>query len=485
MKALQGTFRTKTWRLWSDDGALGHAAVRARWASQFWHTLGTFGHPFHVFFACVWCVACVGPAAGVEVLWVPLVVAVVTRLPFVWRAWGDVVIQPALLCALLLAGWGAISTSWSDSPAQGWHEVLNVRWMLAAWAMWGVMNRRRWFVGCMCVGLMVAVGAQCVEYVGLKDGVALFSHPPAPDALARVSGWWHQPALGGAMLVGSLGLFIGPLVFGVGWRRWCGVLGSGASVLGIVMSGSRGALLAGLVLSVLVLMLRVVLDVKAKRWARVGRVAGAGVVVAGVLLGVLFATSFGAKMRDRIESGRAEVMAALEADADVSQVDFDSDMGARLIAARAALSAAKEQPIRGVGAGGFDAAAIRYATENNIKIGEWRVTKLRTAHNVYLHALATLGIVGLLLVLGAIGFGVWGASVEWRQHGQHALGWYASSPLFALIGLAIVGNFETLHTNMSSAAFVTMLLALCGWVRVGEDAVRLGDETRATDDGIA
>lgn len=469
MGALQGTSNTKTWRLWSEDGALGDAAVRARWATQFWYSLGTFGHPFHVFFACLWCLACVGPASGVEILWVPLVTVVVLRLPYVWRAWGDVVVQPALLCALLLAVWGAISTNWSDSPAQGWHEILNIRWMLAAWAMWGVMNRRRWYVWCMCVGLLAAVAAQCAEYVGLKNGIELFSHPPAPDELARVSGWWHQPALGGAMLVGALGMFIGPTVFGSGWRRWCGFLGCGACALGMFLAGSRGAILAGSFLVTITVLLSVALDVRAKRWKRLWRVVAVSAGIKLAIVGIVFALPAAAKMRERVEMGTTQVIAAITGHRTTGEVDYDSDMGARIVAAKAALNAAKQHPFLGVGAGGFDGAALKYVRENNVNIQEWRVVKLRTAHNVYLHTFATLGVVGLVLLLASLGFGLWGASVEWRQYGERSLGWFASSPFFALIGLAIVANFETLHTNMSSAAFVTMLLALCGWVRVGED----------------
>lgn len=456
-----------TWRDWK-HGLLADSAIRARWATQFWHTLGTFGHPFHVLFACLWCVVCVGPASTVETMWVPLVVAVVLRLPFVWRAWGDAVVQPPLFLALAFAGWGVLSTRWSDAPAMAWHEILNIRWMLAAWALWGVMDRRKWFIACICVGLMAGVLAQCAEYVGLRNGVELFSHPVAPDALARVSGWWHQPALGGAMLVGALGMFIGPTVFGTGWRRSTGFAGCGVCAIGMVLSGSRGAMLAGSLLVSLTVLLSVALDIRAKRWGRLWKVVGVSAGIKVAIVALMFALPAAAKLRTRMETGVSQVTSAIGI-GEGTKINYDSDMGARIVAARAALAAAGEHPLRGAGAGGFDSAALRYAKENNIPIGEWRVRKLRSAHNVYLHSLATLGIVGLALVLGALATGLWGAAWEWRNIGERTLGWYASSPLFALLGLAIIGNFETLQVNMSSAAFVTMLLALCGWVRVDKE----------------
>lgn len=80
---------------------------------------------------------------------------------------------------------------------------------------------------------------------------------------------------------------------------------------------------------------------------------------------------------------------------------------------------------------------------------------------MYLHTLATLGVVGLVLLLASLGFGLWGASVEWRQYGERSLGMVCEFAVLALIGLAIVANFETLHTNMSSAAFVTMRCVRC------------------------
>lgn len=247
------------------------------------------------------------------------------------------------------------------------------------------------------------------------------------------------------------------------------------------LAGSRGALVAGSLLITATVLLSIVLDIRAKRWSRLWRVVAVSIGLKLAVAGILFALPAAAKMRERVETGVAQVFRSFTEHSQNGERNYDNDMGARIIAAKAAMNAAKEHPLRGVGAGGFDAAALEYVRENNLKISEWRVTKLRTAHNVYLHTFATLGVVGLALVFAVLVFGLWGAAVEWRRQGERALGWYASSPFFALIGLAIVANFETLHTNMSSAAFVTILLALCGWVRVGEDVAR--SEQHAADYG--
>lgn len=433
--------------------------IHWRWSTQFLHTLGTFGHPIHAWLAALWCLGCSGPAFAVELLALPLYVATLARLPFVWRAARDACTQPALIAIFAFWLWTACTAAWSADPAGARHELEYVRWVPVVMTLWAILDRRNLLIAALCVGFAIAQIAQLAEFIALRQGIELFSHPPAPDPLARVSGWWHQPAMGGAVLVIAAALHLGPALFASGWRRWTGLAGLAASLLGILATGTRGSLLSAACLLLIALAARAWWAFKQRTKAsRTPLIALAALIM---LASGAVASPLGVGLRDRARLAHTQLSRALH------DRDFDSDMGGRLVAAMSALDAARQHPLQGIGAGDFLSHTEDYVQRENLNIAPWRVDKLRTAHNTYLHTLATTGVIGLALLLTIFALALRGASLELRTLGPAALARYASAPFVALLALAIVACFETIHLNMSSAAVATTLVALSPNIRFG------------------
>ncbi len=452
------------------DGVWIHPnTAHTTFASQFDHPLGTFGYPFHIALATFAAFSIAGPVVLVELGAIPLLVCWLARLPFVWRGIGVVLRQPANLCVVAWAVWLLISISWSSDPSSGWHEATFTRWLWLALAIWPVLDRRRWLIAALCIGFALAHLAQFAEWIALRQGVTLFWHPPAPpDPLARVSGWWQQPAAGGVMCAASLGLHIGPALMGTGWRRWTGLVGSATAVTGLLMTGARGSMLAAAALFIVAGVLAITraarTNASSPGSSTASRAAGwrraAVVMVVVALVSAIAWTAIGGRVVNRVSLARAEITR-------VAAGDADSDIGARIIGIRAAVDAFSRAPLQGHGAGSFLPLVQTYATDRAINIADFRLKKIKTAHNTPLHALATTGLIGggLLFatwacVLWGAGRGRIGASAWLEEPGS-----YSAAPLFALLALCFSSAFETTYLNMTMQALFCLLLALSPVVR--------------------
>lgn len=451
------------WPAWLDD-----AGVQARHESQFSHRLGRFGYPFQVWLAVVWCVGIVGPMAAVELSGIAVTVCWLLRLPFVWRGMWDAVRQPAVVLLAVWAAW-----MWALAAREGLtyatlHDLSFQRWAYAFVVLWAVMDRRMLLVAGLCVGYGLAMLAQLGEYFGYAWNVPalVWSHPPAPDPSARISGWWHQPALGGAMLVAGLGLHLGPALLGRGWVRVVAIIAAMATVAALLATGTRGAWVAASGLVGLMMATALVLKL------REGRARGVIVSVVAIVLTATLAAVVLDGPRARVGLLISEVRSVL------TRADLDSDMGGRVLAARAALDAIASSPVAGIGPGNFFTHVEDYTRREGITIAPHRLEKLKTAHSTPLHLAATQGLVGAVLWFGAIGCAIVGGlrprATVGEQRGSAAsrlarhLGSYAGSPAVALVGLCCAGMFETIPMNTSTAALATVLVALCATVRPEE-----------------
>jgi O-antigen ligase len=438
---------------------LDQASVESRHRSQFAHRLGRFGHPIHAGLAMFWCAGVVGPIGSVEIAGVLVLGCFLARLPFVRRGVRDALAQPATILLLLWAAWVWVLAWREGFSAAAVHEASYQRWGPALVLLWAVMDRRRALIVAICVGFALAQGAQLLEFVGHAMGVPalVWSHPPAPDPSARISGWWHQPAVGGTMLVACLGLHLGPAFLGAGRTRVLAAIACGATMLALLATGTRGAWLAGGALACGVAGAWVVLHARERGSWRGVALALAGVAIA---LGAVLA----------LDGPRARAASlATEARAAWVQGDLDSDVGGRVLAARAALDAVGKNPLVGIGPGGFNAHARAYAQREGVSVAPFRLEHLKTAHNTLLHVGATQGVIGVLLLFGAIACALFAGlrpccgvgAATLREH----LGSYAGAPGVALLGLVFAGAFDTTTLNASTAALSTILIALCPVVR--------------------
>lgn len=436
-------------------------------AGQFESPLGRLGYSSHVALAAVACFSAAGPVFLVELGALPLLACWILRLPFVWRGVPIVLRQPLAIASTAWLLWLIVSITWSPDRTAGWHEAGYARWMWLALAVWPVLDRRPWLIAALCAGFLSAHAAQLAEYFAVRSGGTLFSHPPAPDPLARISGWWHQPAAGGVMCAASLGLHIGPALMGTGWRRLAGIAGSLTAGLALLMTGSRGSMLAACALTAVaagIALTRALTRTRStdSQRARLSRRrTSLMTAVALVALAAVFWSVAGRTLSSRAALARDELTRIAQ------QGDANSDIGARVIAARAAVHAFAAAPIQGHGAGSFFPLVKEYAHERAVTLDEFRLQKLATAHNTPLHALATTGLVGGGLLLAAWACALWGAGRgrigpwSWTED----LGTYSAAPLFALTALCFAAAFETLYVNNTMQGLVCLLMGLCPVIR--------------------
>jgi O-antigen ligase len=421
----------------------------------------------------------------------PLLVCWVLRLPFVWRGLLPVAVSPVVVSGVLMLLWMACALLWSDNAARAVRELGYWRWVWLPAALWPVMHLRMWLVAGLCVGFALAHAAQVLDAITIAMGEPFFRHPPLPEPLSRVSGWWYQPATGGTMLACAVGLHVLPAMFARGRVRWVARAALAVSVLGVLATGTRGAMLGSLVVLVLAGLLRVWVCCSqserggsraaagSERWheragwkkgifasGRAGATVGAtvvvGVVAASGVGAVVALSPLGAQVLSRVVGGASELRAAWAG-------NVQSDMGGRVVALRAAVDAFASEPVRGIGLDEYHRFVRAFVAREGLAIDDWRVQMLSTAHNTPAHIAASMGVVGLALwcvLCAAIAMGLYRNA--WRhalpRAGRlvglrDALGSYQAAPLGAFVTIMVMSGFDTLHLNSAPACLLAMLAA--------------------------
>lgn len=277
--------------------------------------------------------------------------------------------QPgAVLLVAAFVAWATATSAWALSPgtalgAAGRYGLDALLFVIAC----GVLRTRRdvaWIVGAFVAG-----AAMSAAY-----GIAVPPSSSGSEDVARVSGTVGDPNEFAALLVAALPLAIA-LAAGHGWHRRLRALGAGAaalSVAGILLSVSRG----GLVALAVVLIAGLVL---AGRWR--AKLLLIVPLVVGASAGYLLSDP-GALQR--LTTGNAGT----------GRTDLWT-VGLRIVA---------DRPVQGVGAGNFADATINYLLRPGVLPRSDLIDNTpKVAHNMYLEVLADLGLPGALLFACLIG----------------------------------------------------------------------------------
>src|SRR5829696_5595523 len=334
----------------------------------------------------------VGGAAVVAVA----ALVVVRGLP---RGW------PALVPLVALALWCALSIAWSDLGDRSW-DYANRTLVYAAFAALGLFLADR--TRELAAGLAAVLGAVVVWSLAGKALPWLYDDYGRIARLRAPVGIWNQLAL--------LGDYALPLALWLGWRRRVlGALLAYAWLVAIVLTYSRG----GVLVAVAVVVAWIVLS---RRWVEAGAtLLAAGVPTAGVVavaLALPGVTDDGQTHATRVRDGAvsAVVVGAVAVGAVAVRApslwrDFTSATETQLPNSSARFAAAgsnhrwvwwkqawngwEERPVVGTGAGSFALTNLRYRTTF--------LDQATEPHNVPLQFLSETGLVGLALLLAALG----------------------------------------------------------------------------------
>jgi O-antigen ligase len=398
----------------------------------------------YVLTGLLWAAASVGPISAAELAGVPLGVAFLMSLDVVWP-----VLRPWLRLRMVWlqaawAAWVGLSLLWTPDHAKGVWELGSLRFVYPVLAAWPLMRHRRLLVYALAAGFLATNLSQVVHWVTHSWDIGWLQFKPWHP---RNAGWWSHAAVCGYMLVAALGLHLPAAMMGRGRARWIGIGGSLASIAGMLATGTRGAWIASAALIGLVALVALV----TRRWSLRAGVFGLAAVV---LIGTLTWVTAGEAIAKRARTGLEEARAAL------TQGEYETDTGARIKFARWAIDMGLEKPLQGHGAGSYEWwVRQRLAAEGTDPAN---VRTAPQAHNLWLHAFATLGIVGVIIA-GAIGVtAIAGAAAGLTRDN---LGTYDAGPAFALLGVLLTTPFDVAYVNSPPSALLGVLLVLSLWPR--------------------
>ncbi len=396
------------------------------------HQRDRIGDRIHLVLACVAMFGIAGPVSVVDLAMLPLVGFFVVRVVNTFPVWVHGFGQPVVLVGLMLAGLMGVSLLWSVDPAAGLEHIGELRWLAMIGFIYPVIEHRRVLIASLCIGFVFGYGAQVIDAF---DG---FGNAWLADRLwhepNRISGWW-DPAVGGSVLVGALGLHLPAALMGSGKVRAIGLLGSSATIVALIATGTRGAWVAAVGL--------IVVGVCVSAW--VGRLRLRSMVVGGVVLMVAVVAMGvlkGDAISERLTKARSEIGLAVEG-------DFSTSTGARISMWVQAMDAGLEHPIGGIGAGGFEHWMQERTSEvlDDHAHAHSSVLRLWSEHGVF-------GVLfgGLLVVVVLVG--------AWRSVGVDERGSYLMGPFFGLVGLVLVSVFDSVLLNVNTMALFGGLAAL-------------------------
>lgn len=425
-----------------DWGLFGSQARldRAERAFQLQQERAADGIHRHAIVACAAFFLLMGPTSVTEIAAACLAAFSLVRLPKTWRTLESAFMRPVPIVLLAWTAWQCTTLIWSPNPRQGLDEIAELRWSLLLFCVWPAIRARKWMIAALAAGFLLGHLTQVLQLIG--QGSSWYPWVREPD---RISGWW-DPAVGGSLLAGALGLHLPAAFMGKGRTRVIAMTMSIITLAAILATGTRGAWLAAI--GLLVIIAGVAL------WTGRRRARIAVMLVAVAITVVFAAFILRGPITTRIHEARDEITRA------VQHKEFTTSTGARLLLNWWALEAFAQHPIAGVGAGGFGDWVEQHLREQGIDPAQRHIHA--HAHNAILHIAATSGAVGLSLAGMFIVFALKGA---FAYLDRSMLGTYLAGPGFGLIGLLLVSAFDSVHLNSQSAALIGALLALApGWI---------------------
>ncbi|MCC6971481.1 MAG: O-antigen ligase family protein [Phycisphaerales bacterium] len=393
--------------------------------------------------ACVWCFLVAFPTTAVEWAGVPLVIASLIGVRRIWRVAWRSLFTPEFIFPALFAAWQFVTLLWSTDAKLGAGQAGACRWLWSIVLLAPVMAHRRALIAALALGFLVGNASQLLHALGTHFNIAAITWNRLPG---RNSGWW-DPVVGGSLLTAALGLHLPTAIAGRGRSFITALLACIITLVAILATGTRGAILAAATLIFVIAILA--LFRTSSRRTVVMRLAVV-LVLAGAGIGAAW-PKIGPPLRARIDTGIKEARSAFDETDTIASTTTDT--GARVAMARWSAASFISRPIAGVGAGSM--RSIFRDHWSHLGMPPSQSFGHSHAHNTYLHILATTGLIGAALALAAIAIALRNALRRAANFGS-----YDAAPFAALVGLLLVGAFDTIHVNSQTAALLTLLLSL-------------------------
>lgn len=329
----------------------------------------------------------------------------------------------ALVAATLFMVWGLASTTWAISQSAAFDAL--VRWALGALLLViiaSAVGRERSFravAGAYVIGAALAATIALATQGGVTED--------------RLGGAIGDPNMQAAALVPAALLAMSFSLTSRRGRRITWATIAVVCLVALLATGSRGGLVA-LVISAAVLL------VVAGPWRKQIAVA----IGVAALTGTAYVSTFAP---DSVQARVAEFAGAAPQDGGTGRTDI------WIVGVRAFHSA----PVEGVGLGNYTEAAARNIDEPGlIRRTDLIIGDTKVAHNMYLHVVTEVGIVGLVLFLTLIAASLGVAATAIRSASTYA-------PTGLLFRALLAGTIGVLSANVFiSGQYETELWILLG-----------------------
>ncbi len=357
----------------------------------------SFGHPIHLALAMAYAFVLpldMVPPAKDFVLG-GLLIFTLLRLPKIFRCYGPIWRDPLTWWIVSWPIWMSISLAWTPSLEFGAEELRAWRMILIPSLFWPVMQNYRMIIAAFLGGCITIVLYQLGQFMSISS-LGL-------DIQGRADAGMH-PILAGSLLSAASIWFLSGVYHWRGNRSVAAAAGILITVIGLVLTGSRGPWISLAIRGTFLTLGVLILWPPSRK--SIGIFSGLGVLaLVGIILLDVFALSgrFSNPVVDRVDSALTEYQNTSEDGVSMKTSEwYRSSVGYRLLAWEAARSVFEKHPIIGSGGGGISAYLDEAWWLNEPSQDEAGITirhQHLNPHSMYLQVLASTGIIGLILMM--------------------------------------------------------------------------------------
>jgi O-antigen ligase len=292
---------------------------------------------------------------------------------------------PALAMVLVaFLGWALLSSVWAESSSSSFSDASRYGLNVVLFLIVFTAVRTPKHANTVAAGYLI--GAAAVAAYGLLSA-------PAATVEGRLSGGGLDPNELAAVLVPGVVIGLG---LAAGYRqnlpaRLLSLGAAGFCTLSVCLTASRGGLISLAVALIATVLL-------ARHWRPQATLAALAIALGAFFYFAAVATP---EVRDRLQSTTQGQERILEGRTTIWQVGY---------------RAFEDNPVKGVGAGNFGVASRHYLLEPGaLGRSDQVIQETPAAHNAYLQIASELGLIGLALFLGIVGFCIVSAMLAARD----------------------------------------------------------------------
>lgn len=360
---------------------------------------------------------------------------------------------------LAFVAWVALGAVWADDPSGALTDASRFLLLFALFAIIFTAARRRVDVGWLMAAYLAGITATALY--------GLVARPELSRNVDRVASAVGNPNELAAVMVAGLALATGvALALKRSPLRLPAAILAVLTLSTLVLTGSRGGTIA-MVLSLLAAV------VVAGRWRPQVMAIAALVLVSGV---GFFFTLAPETIQDRLLTA--------------TPGELDASSEARGTIWRVGWAMATDNAVKGVGSDNYNENSPEYLFEvSGVRRSDQIIDENKTMHNMYLQAFAELGVIGLVMFLALLVFGLstaWRAVQAFRRNGDERMEIICRALIVAMVGVMVAGFFSSHQFGKwfwFLFAFGPILLELARRESGGEEPAEVEDRMRAT--GVA